>query len=375
MAKLAPIPTPLSGRWREFRTRILPSLTFLGGITIVLLVWHHQARQATMQGIGESIRSHVNTPQTVRVLEWLVEPYTVIPAGTPVAVVAPAESRAEFDRLSSLVAMARMYSQASLAQDNAMNFERIRVELLNTKAELAIAQVKLQQAERDVARNTPLYREKLLAEELYELSVNTRDALQAEVTERSKAAAQIAARLELLRPLGEPELAAPTEADRFLAQLEAAHAAALKSLEPFTLVAPISGMVSLPLRLIGEFVPAGEPLLSIDSVRAENIVAYLRQPYRFDPEVGMIVRVTTRTFHRQVFLSHIQQVGAQVLVLTNAVAVFRPGNQVDAALPLIVPIPPDINIRPGEVVDVIVASSDDISDLPATKATPPAPRL
>jgi hypothetical protein len=97
-------------------------------------------------------------------------------------------------------------------------------------------------------------------------------------------------------------------------------------------------------------------------------VAYLRQPYRFDPEVGMTVRVTTRTFQRQAFVSHILQVGAQVEVLTNALAIFRPGSQVDAALPLFVPVPQDITIRPGEIVDVIISSSDAATTIPAGQA-------
>jgi multidrug resistance efflux pump len=370
MSKLTPIPTPLSARWREFRTRILPLLIFVGGLGVIVLFWSNHTRQATMQGIGESIRANVSAPQTVRVLEWLVEPHTIVAAGTPLVVVAPADARVEFDRLSSLVEMARLRSQSSLAQDNAMNYERIRIELLKTKSELAIARVKLDQAERDVTRNTPLYREKLVSQDIYELGVNLRDALKAEVEEKAKSIAQIEGRLENLRAIGEPGAVRDVEADRWLAQLEQAHSAAIKSLEAHTLVAPISGMVSLPLRQAGEFVPEGELLLTIDSVRAEKIVAYLRQPYRFDPEVGMKVRVTTRTFQRQAFVSHILQVGAQMEVLTNALAIFRPGSQVDAALPLFVPVPQDITIRPGEIVDVIITNSDEATTIPAAQAKP-----
>lgn len=375
MSKLRPIPTPLSARWRDFRLRLLPFIIFGGGLTVLALFWNYHTRQATMQGIGQSLNASINTSQTVRVLEWLVPPHTVVPAGTPVAVVVPADTRAEFNRLDSLLSLSRLRSQASLAQDNAMNYERIRIELLKTKSELAIARIKLEQAERDVARNTPLYREKLLAQDLYELSLNTRDALQAEVEEKSRAVAQIESRVENLRPIGEPEAAATDEAAALLAQLEQAHEAAANNLEAQVLVAPIAGMLSPPLRQVGEAVPAGEPLANISAVRSDNVVAYLRQPYRFDPEVGMAVQVTTRTFQRQAFISHIMQIGPQVEVLTNALAVYRPGNQVDAGLPVIVPIPREVNIRPGEVVDVIVTKSSDPRELPAAPATRTAPQL
>jgi multidrug resistance efflux pump len=375
MSKLPPIPTPLSARWRDFRLRLLPFVIFGGGLAVLGLFWNYHTRQATLQGIGESVRATVNTAQTVRVLEWLVPPHTLVTAGTPVVVVAPADFRAEFNQLSSQLGLARLRSQASLAQDNAMNYERIRIELLKTKSELAIARIKLEQAERDVARNTPLFREKLVAQDLYELGLNTRDALKAEVEEKGRAVAQIEARLVHLRPIGEPEAAPRDEAAQVLAQLEEAQEAAARNLQPQILVAPIDGMLSLPFRQVGEAVPAGEPLASIDAVRADKVVAYLRQPYRFDPEVGMAVHVTTRTFQRQAFRSHIMQIGAQVEVLTNALAVYRPGNQVDAALPVFVPIPREINIRPGEVVDVIITKSSDPSELPAAQVRPAAPQL
>jgi multidrug resistance efflux pump len=264
--------------------------------------------------------------------------------------VAPADARADFDHLRSMLEIEQMRSSPSLAEDNAMSFERVRVELLKTKAELAVARVKLEQAERDVARNAPLYREKLVSQDIYELALNTRDALKAEVDEKAKAIAQIEGRLNSLRPIGEPT----SESSSWSAQLEQAQAAAGQHLGPQTLVAPISGMVSLPLRQAGEFVPAGEALMTVSATRSEYIIAYLRQPYRFDPQVGMAAQVTTRTQQRLTFASQIAQVGAQVEVMTNALAMLRPGLLVDAGLPVMLPVPPGVNIRPGEIVDIMI---------------------
>jgi multidrug resistance efflux pump len=376
MKSLAPIPTPLSARWREFRTRILPVIVCVGVVTAIVFLWQNHTGPATMQGIGEGVRSVVSAPQTVRIQEWLVAPYEIVPAGTPLVVVVPADPRADFDLLRSLHEMARVRSQPSLAQDNAMNFERIRVELLKTKSELAIARVKLEQAERDVARNTPLLREKLVAQDIYELSVNTRDALKAEVDEKAKATTLIEQRLEQLRAIGEPDVVRDEIGKRtWLAQLEQAQARASKNLESQTLVAPIAGMVGLAQRQAGEFVAVGEPLVTINSLRADNVVAYLRQPYRFDPQVGMTARVTTRTYQRQAFLSQIIQVGAQVEILTNALTMLRPGSLVDAALPIVVAVPAGIHIRPGEVVDVVITEPSVESSAPAAQATPARPQL
>jgi multidrug resistance efflux pump len=367
-----PIPIPSSMRWREFRQRYVPILTFIAAIGGAAVTWKNYVVQETMQGVGEGVRSFIAAPQVVRVQKWLVEPHTMVAAGTPLVIVSPVDARTDYDRLRSLFEMARIHAQPSLAEDNAMNFERIRVELLRTKSELAIARVKLEQAERDVTRNTPLFREKLVPEDIYELSVNTRDALKAEVEEKSKAVAQIEQRFEQLRPIGEPDpLRDESATGEWFNRLEAAQAAAAKNMEPLTLVSPITGMVGLPQRQAGEFVPAGELLLTVNSLRSDRVIAYLRQPYRVDPKVGMTARVTTRTYKRQVFTSQVVQVGAHMEVLTNSLAFLRPGYMVDAGLPIVVQVPKDIHIRPGEVVDVLLTEASAGTPAPTPSAASP----
>lgn len=371
MKALEPIPIPAAVRWREFRTRVIPSLVVVGVIAAIAVLWRNHTGQASMQGIGEGASASITAPQTVRVEKWLVDSHTVVTAGTPVVLVAPTDARAEFDRLRALYELAKIQSQSSPAEDNAMNYERLRIELLKTKTDLAIAKVKLKQAERDVDRNTPLYQEKLVSADIYEMAVSLRDALKAEVTEWSKAVKQIEQRLAALRSIGEPGAAGAQQNDAWMTELEAAQTAAIKNLEPHTLLAPITGMVSVPIRQAGEFVPAGEPLITVSSTRSDNVVAYLRQPYRFDPKIGMTARITTRTSQRQAFSTQIIQIGAQVEVLTNALALMRPGTLVDAALPVILPVPSGVNIRPGEIVDVIITEPIDKSNITAAPSTAP----
>jgi hypothetical protein len=71
----------------------------------------------------------------------------------------------------------------------------------------------------------------------------------------------------------------------------------------------------------------------------------------------MKVRVTTREQKRQRFPSEIIQVGAQVEVITNALAFVRQGSLVDSGLPIVVQIPPFVKMRPGELVDIAVERS------------------
>jgi multidrug resistance efflux pump len=236
-----------------------------------------------------------------------------------------------------------------------MNYERVRAELLQIRSELAIAKVNVAMASNQVHRNTPLYREKLVSEDIWDLSVKTRDAFQAEVEEKTKAVQEMEGRLTQLRSLGDPEASvSDPRITALLTRLEATQSVVSSNFGPITLVAPISGMVSAIIRQPGEYVLDGEQLLSVHSLWSERVVGYLRQPYPVEPAKGMSVQLTTRDKKRQQVWAEITQVGAQVEVITNVLAFVRQGALVDVGLPIVINLPHEARIRPGEIVDVYV---------------------
>ena len=175
----------------------------------------------------------------------------------------------------------------------------------------------------------------------------------AEVESKTSAVSEMEARMEKLRSLGDPQVAAVDERlQRVLARLEATQAVAVSNWGPITLVAPISGMVNGISRQVGEYILEGDPVVGVSSLTSQRVVAYLRQPYPIDPEVGMKVRLATRTEKREQFSTSIIQVGAQVEVITNALAIVRQGALVDVGLPVVVGLPVHNRVRPGEVVDL-----------------------
>jgi multidrug resistance efflux pump len=217
--------------------------------------------------------------------------------------------------------------------------------------------VNLERSEKEVARYTPLFNEKLISEDIYELSLRTRDAFKAEVDAKDAAAKEIEHRLTQLSNLGVPENASTNSAaNPLLAHLEALKASALTNLEPITLTAPMDGMVHFIHRRAGESVIAGEPLINISPLQSERIVAYLRQPYPVDLEVGMAVEVRTRERRQRTFHSEVVQIGARLEAITNALAFVRPNTLVDAGLPFVVRLPDDFQLRPGEMVDLMIKS-------------------
>lgn len=349
------IPTPFSSRLREMRLRILPFVTFVAVLVAVTFFWRHVGGTGSIvPGIAEGIRSIVTSPQPGKIEQLLVGPYQAVKAGQPLAILRPVDPRARLDLLQSELQLARLKSQPSVAQQNAMNFERVRVEYLRLKQELAVAKINLERAENQLRRDQVLYNEKLLAEDLYDLTLKTRDMYQAEVQEKGKAVDEIGARMVQLRNLGDPDSTNDVNESAVLARLENEQAQAETNWAPITLYAPVDGMVQTISRHQEEFVLDGEPLMIVSADRADHIVGYVRQPYSFQPEIGMNVKVVTRELRRQKFFSQIIQVGAQVEVITNALAYVRQGILVDAGLPVVIHIPPGIKVRPGEQVDISV---------------------
>lgn len=94
----------------------------------------------------------------------------------------------------------------------------------------------------------------------------------------------------------------------------------------------------------------------IDSLWAKRVIGYLRQPYILDPVVGMKVRVTTQHQKRREFESTIAQIGAQMEIITNNLAFIKQGALVDVGLPIVVSVPDDVRIRPGETVEIWMRS-------------------
>jgi multidrug resistance efflux pump len=350
---LTPVRTPWSVRWREFRVSVLPLTVFSAGVAVAAICWQQVGTSTGVAGIGEGIRSTVSSPLPARLHQLLVRPYQLVQAGDAVAVIVPTDPRIELDLLQTELDLARLQLQPSIAEENAMNFEQIRVDLWRTKAELAVAKVNRERAENQVRRNEPLFREKLVSEDIYDLSAKTRDMYAVEVFEKSNAVAQIEKRVAELEGLGLPQTGA-TNSLLFatLARLRALQTAAASNWAPITLRAPLSGMITSVSRRHGENVIEGEPLIGISSLHSERVVGYLRQPYPLEPDVGMEVTMTTRERKPRKFSGVLTEIGAHVEIITNALAFVRPGSLVDAGLPLIVSLPDAVQIRPGEIVDI-----------------------
>jgi len=370
-----PIPMPAFVRWREFRAGVLPLFMFTGGAVACAWLWTQTATSTGIAGITEGVRSVVASPRLATVQHVVVAPFQMVEAGDTLAVVLPIDPRAELGLLQAELDLARMSLQPSIAEENAMNFEQIRVDLLRTKSELAVARVNLERAENQVRRNAPLFAEKLVSEEIYDLAAKARDAYQAEVFEKSNAVAHIQKRVGELEILGLPQAGTNSLLAITLRRLNVLLTQSATNWHPITLRAPIAGMISAVTHCPGETALEGEPLVTINSTVSERVVGYLRQPYQIDPQVGMSVVMTTRERKPRRLTGSVMQVGAQTEIITNALAFVRTGALVDSGLPIAISLPPGVPLRPGEILDLMfrAASTNDVPSV--VSIVPPAANL
>ena len=354
---LPPIPIPFSAVWREFRIQVVPLVVFVIVVCATVYAWKTLPMGGNIRGVGEGLRSVVTSPRIGVLQRMEVQPFQLVKAGDPVATILPFDPAAQLDMLQSDLQLGRLRLEPSVADRNAFDFEQVRVDSLRLRQELAMAKVNLQLADSVLARNEALVKDQLVSRDIYELSVRDRDLYRAEVTEKSAALDAIERRLSELRTLGEPQSPGTNQlVTALIERLERRMAVVETNWSPLTLIAPISGRVHMIHRQETEFVVEGEPLVMIASPRADRIVAYMRQPFTFEPEVGMPVDVLLQHGGVQKFRTTITQVGAQLEAITNALAFVQQGALVDMGLPIILGVPSNVPLRPGETVNIMLRS-------------------
>jgi len=353
--RLAPIPTPTAQLWRQLRLHYLPVVIYVAGLVGAYLLWTHWVAPPTLVGEAESVRTELRAAQGGMLADLNVDLLQPVKAGQQLGRVVVNDPRI----LEASLAVIRAETEV-LRTTTDMNFERLRLDWMSKRVEQVSLQSELQQAEATLARMTALHRINLVTEEEFDQARLTRDGIAA----RLKAQTELIGRIEpALQPTDvgsnrtmpsaavEGLRAAIKQKDEQLRLIEA-------QLNPLPLVAPIDGVVTQVFRRSGEVVSGTEPILQISATRSERIVGFLRQPLPVDPKPGMRVEVRTRTVQRQMAMARIAQVGLQLEPIspTLLAAMRLPISAIptDFGLRVHVTVPPELGIRPGEYVDLIV---------------------
>jgi multidrug resistance efflux pump len=337
---------------------VLPVVALLGAAALALSVWKTNLFPANLTGRVETIQANVVSTKPGALTQLNVARFQMIKMGDPVATVITTDPKIVNASLAVIRAEVEML-QASLTpldntQRNAINYEQLRLELMRVRVQLATSKANLLQAESEFSRQDRLFKDQLISESDYDIARRNRDALQAQVQEEGKLVVATEAQLHrldqvqsnLLDPQRQLNASIETQ-DKKLKLVEA-------EFSPLILTAPIDGLVCMIHRHNGENIAAGDPIITVSATHTDHIIGYLRQPLQVEPTTNMMVRIRTRNAQKQISEGRILAVGAHLQPINDALLPPTRMDNTDLGLPILVNLPKDLKVHPGETVDLTI---------------------
>jgi multidrug resistance efflux pump len=367
------IPSPPGAAFREFRIVAMPFLMFGAALIALVLMWRDYVGPAALVGEVESVRSVIAASAPGRLGQIHVDSLAKVRAGQAIVQLLPVEPRvldAQIALTKARIDLIRAGMDPDLRkQNNRINFENLRLDWLSKRVELATAKAKLQFNELELERQRGLFvdltnivwytgtnRTSYGAPAAVQVAERDVNATRAEVQELQQLVDTFASSMTAIAP-GEAKLD-----DEASASIRAAIGVEERNLDlieaqmaPITLTAPFDGTVSLVYRRSGESVLAGEPIVSVARDRGTRVVAFVRQPLSLQPTVGMKVEVRSRGSRRSMGVGEVVSVGTQlepVLPTLLPRTTAGTGVPLEYGLPLLVNLPPELAVLPGELVDL-----------------------
>ena len=357
-----PIPIPARQRWQTLRQRVLPPVVFLLAMAGVLAFWKDHAASRIIVGQAEPVLSNVSSYKPGVVSELRVKRFQRVKAGDPLAQIRVTEPRILASSLAVIQAeieslRANMRPVAA-QQHNAINYDQLRLDWMKERTQLAAARVNLELAGTEFRRTEELFKDKIVAERVYDQAKAARDRLQNEVEDLTRLVEEGEKNFQMLQLTNSRDLAA-VSADPLRAAIavqESKLHLTEAEMSPITLTAPIDGIITTIFHREGESVTAGQPIVAVATLNPVRIVGYLRAPISDEPAPGTEVEVRTRSLPRLAGPAHVVEVGTQLE--TVPVTLLGPMKLANAelGLPVEISLPEKIKIRAGELVDIVVLS-------------------
>ncbi|MSU34179.1 MAG: HlyD family secretion protein [Pedosphaera sp.] len=373
MAKLTPIPTPPGTAWREFRFQYLPALMFALVLGATALIWRDYIGPASMVGEVETVRAVISSSQAGRVALLNAGHLQVVATGerlVQIVVADPKVLEAQLNLSKARIELARVTVEPKLRKENnQISYEKLRMDWMGQRIELAIGKSQLIYYEGEFARlerlfgggtNSPVVRKpdsQLVSHAQYDIAKRDVEVTRAKINELTLLVNDMDSAMRIVdsnESKIEGEMpnsvrAAVTVEERLLDLIET-------QLAPVMLTSPIDGVVSIVHRHQGESVMAGDPILTISQNKSERINAFLKQPLSSQPKVDQLIEIRARSSDRPVGQGRIVAVGSHLEpILPQLLTLSLQGNRpTELGLPVVISVPDSLKDRlfPGEVVDL-----------------------
>lgn len=361
-APLEPVPTPPAHRWRQIRMQLLPLAAFALVLVAVAVLWTQWVAPPTLIGEAEADRAELRAAAPGTLVGLNVALFQSVAAGQVVGYVQPqppavleaslAVIRAEIDVMRATL------DPVSGQQRVALDRERLQLDWMGKRVELAALRGQLLQAETTFARTAALHQSKMVTDERFDEIRNTRDALLAQVKAQAELVEQLEPGIRRLSPADSDDKVSVTQGLRAaIQQKESELRLAEIQLGPQPLLAPIDGIVTQTFRRNGEAVAAAEPILAFTAAQVNRITGFLRPPLPLEPKRGARFELRTRTQPRRAAVTSVAQVGHQYEPIppTLLAAMRLPVSvqPTDLGLRVQFTVPAGFALRPGEHVDLV----------------------
>lgn len=357
-----PIPIPLAERWRTIRMRVIPVVVFIIAASAAVTIWGQHIAAPMMVGKAETVRATVASAANGSLGPLQVGVFDEVTAGQTVAQVIrtdPQEVEHALAVIQAEINLIRAGMEPILSHErNILDLEELRLDGMTKRVDLASKRVRLQRAESEYHRVSQLFAEGLVSADAYEAAAAERDTLRTEVEELAKLVEDVEETIG--RRLGVDDEGRIEDLTAHEERLRAAIAVQEEELRltearlrPVSLEAPMDGRVARVHKRGGEYVTEGEPILDISGYESERVLAFLRQPIQFEPEPGMPVHVRMRGGDRRGAEAEVLVVGSHLEPIAEVLR--RPLNLIEEdelGLPLVITLPHELRVRPGELVDV-----------------------
>lgn len=344
--------------WREYRRRTVPKLVFGATIVVLCFLWLTEINSPSLVGQVAPTLVVVNSPKAGLLVDLQLEHLQVVKAGDPVGQIVTTDPKVLAASLAVIQAEIELMKLNLEPARFAMQYDRLRLDMMDHRASLAGMKVKLELAESELRRAKTLSKGKIVSDSAVEKLQGSRDKLKADVEQRTKLVADLE---KSLGPSGPDGQGGATPAGSPLEILRASIAVqeeklrlAEAEMSPITLRAPIDGTVDTISRHSGEVVTAGEPIATINAHTSDRIVGYVLQPGSFRIAVGTPVEVRSRFGAKAYGPATVLTIGTQMEPVNPLLLPPASSPVPTLGLPVGISIPESLHLLPGEVVDLMV---------------------
>ncbi len=344
--------------WREYRRRTVPKLVFGATIVVLCFLWLTELNSPSLVGQVEPTLVVVNSPKAGLLVDLKLERWQAVKAGDPVGRIVTTDPKVLASSLAVIQAEIQLLKLNLEPARYAMQYDRLRLDMMDHRASLAGMKVKLELAESELRRAQTLSKGKIDSDSAVEQLKGNRDKLKADIEQRAKLVADLEASLG---PSGPDDQGSATPAGSPLEILRASIAVqeeklrlAEAKMSPITLRAPIDGTVDIIRRHSGESVVAGEAIATINAHNSDRIVGYVLQPGSFRLAVGMPVQVRSRFGSKAYAPASVLTIGTQMEPVHPLLLPAASSPAPTLGLPIGISVPESLHLLPGEIVDLMV---------------------